>query len=347
MPLINSLTNIGNHGKIVEECAQSGSDGPLGGVCATLVARWIKYKLAKANFWDDKSISGRSPYWQVTLRGNSFCLIPSNERKAALLNQHSQYKEILSSDNSSDKSIGKYVASSLTGLDSRWRKGTGSTKNHKLQKAGIKAISYLDSDVMQVANPDQIIDFVKNRMPKSSLGYISLRPALGTGDVGHALGIHRCEDGSVSFYDPNLAEISLNSPEDFAHWWKDAYLKSWEGSSYEKYQRYSSQLQVAVIRGHLDLSALNREVAERQANLDAAIQEQIRSVREDIAQYGDDVEGIRDELHPIKSPRSYVEEALRAQKEKSLLVLSTPNKENDISAQFDEILLNLSQLDFQ
>ncbi len=39
------------------------------------------------------------------------------------------------------------------------------------------------------------------------------------------------------------------------------------GSSYEKYQRHSSQLQVAVIQGHQDLQALNREVAERQLNL--------------------------------------------------------------------------------
>ena len=72
-------------------------------------------------------------------------------------------------------------------------------------------------------------------------------------DAGHALGFHMHPDmESVSFYDPNFAEITMPK-ESFQNWWNQKYKPAWKDTAYEKFLGHEGTIRTSVIAGHLDL----------------------------------------------------------------------------------------------
>ena len=155
MGLEDSLDGL-EDGQITKRCAMEVDQR---GVCATLVTRWIKYRIIEKDFWES-SENERHVNW--IKRDGNVGVKPGPEWGEKLVRQQDRYRKLQKKAKEPVSSAHRAVER-LTGQNDYWAKGIWSSKREKIKAAGIKQISLEDSELEGLMG-DAFITKILNNM---------------------------------------------------------------------------------------------------------------------------------------------------------------------------------------
>lgn len=253
MGVEDSIKDLGD-GQIVKTCNQL----RLGkGACATLVCRWIKYKMIDKDFWDAEG-NERTPRWE-TGKNNQVHVTKAWAKK--INSQHARYLAMSrKTENKHEKfNVGRAAAERISGNSDTWARSparTGTRSNQKVRDAGIACVS---ASVKPGTLFPGNVDMLKNFLGEMSVGSTAFFALRGNDPKkGHAIAIHLHTDGErVSLYDPNIADLTMER-DDFLNWWSQKFVPSWKKTEYHEFM--SGEIAATVIKGHQELREKQDEI---------------------------------------------------------------------------------------
>lgn len=205
------------------------------GVCATVVVRWLKYKLIGSdNFWTVVEETGikRRLKWNSILTKQAYYV---KEAKAAKVDKTVHYG-------------GQLAVDRLTGH--RNKTAFSETKAMKFRQK-FEGLTHHSTDPMSVGKVEDIMGWTTEWPGCAS--YVSLGAQYYKNLYGHAVGVFCNEARQVLFFDPNMGEVWFPDRGRFKTWWVKEYKPAWQK---DEHYRYFNTCRITRMRGVSDLDGL-------------------------------------------------------------------------------------------
>lgn len=244
-----ALANIGS-GTV--ECRWDQADHGCGnGVCATVVTRWMKYKLA-----------GNPNFWNLMQGGEEGAGLQMVRTKEVVL---SKWKRIKSSQNNYSQVSartkggvehfsGTYAFNRLTGRQNAF--GTRAPRVSRKLKEQFSTLGYASTAPVAIGQIGDLLNEVCALPGRAS--YISLTQRSLASLTGHALGLYCGENRKVWFFDPNMGEVSFANPVDFKNWFHSHYQTKWHQVNQLNNYAFFNEARATSIAGLVGLKAAEK-----------------------------------------------------------------------------------------
>jgi Yersinia/Haemophilus virulence surface antigen len=222
------------------------------GVCATVVTRWMKYKMAgNPNFW--AMMKSKDETANPQMISNRQAILKKWDRIKSKQESFSAVTKKTKSDGSHFQ--GKYAINRMAGLQAS--RGVKSPKVSKKLKEKFSHLGYESTDPTPVRQVDDVISEVASHPGRAS--YMSLTQQSLAHSAGHAVGFYCDENRKIYFFDPNMGEVSFVDVPEFKSWFRDHYQSKWhQGEKGVSNYAFFDTVRATSIQGLVGLEAARK-----------------------------------------------------------------------------------------
>lgn len=206
------------------------------GVCATLVTRWMKYKMLENDKFFDAIEANKE-----TLYSENYADRQEFRRKWKKIKANQDYY----CGRAKGQSSSQYAVDRLTGTPGPGLNGNVSRK----MKEKFDALAFASSRNHKKSELNGMLS--EACFNKGCASYMSLSGRSKSFASGHAVGFYKDQKGTIFYFDPNMGEVSFDSQITFKAWWKKEYQPLWDSAEEGKigiYQTFDT-IKVTQMKG--------------------------------------------------------------------------------------------------